>query len=369
MPTSRLWERTEVRFPADFTRLYQNGFSYYPSGMSGGGSGSLAGVSWNPNDALAPGGHPKGWQEEAIAKVRAEVQSRQRSRINNITGGASGRRAFQELEGGCDDCRGGSFHNEGAFVLAGKGKRIHGGVMRTLAGRQHVAKRLTQRVAEFNKRDAEQFDTPGFSEGGEPSAPPTEDGEVVIQLGEHLAALSDAMTSGVWDKDTTKEARGILSTLQKVGHLIPQNQITMVLRQVDGVISEIVRTAGAPYPGNAANTPLAQKEKGILRLVATILERAKTLLEDLSANSALAPGERKMRTGALRNTLQRQAEAQRLGRVRGVNAGYRAPALPPGRLPGLYAGAPPAGYRQVPGLRNAPALPPGYDLEALDLFL
>ena len=378
MPTSLPRRFPEVLFPADFTALYQGGFSYAGSPSArGGGSNNVAGVSWPPRDGLASEEdlHRKGRQEEAIRMVRAAVQSRQRSRLNAITGGMAGRRGYQEMEGGCGECggsglSGGSFQSEGGFPFAGYGKpkRLQGGVMRTLAGRQAVAKRLTERVAEFNQRDAETFETPGFSNGQQPRAPPNESGVVVEQLGEHLAALSDAMTTGVWDKDTTKEAKGILTALTKVGHLIPQNQITMILRQVEGVLAEIVRTAGAPYPGNAANTPLAQKEKGILRLVYTILERAKTVLDDLSANSNLATDERRMRIGALGQTLARQTEAQRLGRLGGPARGYRAAPVYPGQNAGIFPGGVPVGWQNARNVPNAPFLPPGYNANDLDLF-
>ena len=380
MPTSLPRRYAEVRFPTDFTAQYQGDFQYFPfstGSMSGGGSGSLAGVSWPPRDGLASPEDlvHKNRQSEAIAMVRAAVQSRQRSRINSTTGGHPSLAAYQGLEGGCGSCggemEGGSFANEGAFPFAGHGRprRIHGGVMRTLAGRQFIAKRLSQRVGELNQRDAESFDTPGWSSGQQPVSAPTEDGEVVVRLGEHLAALSDAMTTGVWDKEVAKEARGILSTLVAVGHQIPQNQLTMIQRQIEGALNTIVQTAGAPYPGNARNTPLAQKDKGILRLVYVQLERAKTVIDDLSRYSYLSSTERKMRTGALGQSLLRQAEAQRLGRLRGPNAGYRAPPIIPGQNAGIFPGGAPRGWAPAPNVPGAPPLPPGYEASDLDLFL
>lgn len=376
MPTSLPRRFPEVRFPAEFTSMYDGGFSYFDGGMSGGGSNNVAGVSWPPRDGLATVEdlHRKNRQEEALRQVRGMIQSRQRSRINATTGGHPTRGGYQEMEGGCGECggemNGGSFQSEGGFPFAGHGRprRLHGGVMRTLAGRQFVAKRLSQRVAELNQRDAETFETPGWSNGQQPSAGVSEDGEIVMKLGEHLAALSDAMTTGVWDKDTTKEAKGILSTLTAVGWKIPQNQLTIVLRQIDGALNEIVRAAGAPYPGNARNTPLAQKEKGILRLVYTLLERAKTVIDDLSQNSYLSPGERKSRIGALGQTLQRQTEAQRLGRLRGVNAGYRAPPVVAGQNAGIFPGGAPRGWAPVRNVPNAPPLPPDYEAGDLALF-
>lgn len=374
MPTSLPRRFAEVRFPADFTSMYDGGFQYFSGGAMGAGSNNVAGVSWPPRDGLASTEdlHRKNRQEESIRQVRGMIQSRQRSRINATTGGHPNLAAYQSIEGGCADCEmsGGGFRDEGAFPFAGHGRprRLHGGVMRTLAGRQFIAKRLSQRVSELNERDAETFDTPGFSNGQQPSAPISEDGEVVVKLGEHLAALSDAMTTGVWDKDTTKEAKGILSTLTSVGWQIPQNQLTMVLRQIDGALAEIVRTAGAPYPGNARNTPLAQKEKGILRLVYTLLERAKTVIDDLTKNSHLAPGERRSRIGALRQNIQRQTEAQRLGRLRGQNAGYRAPPVVAGQNAGIFPGGAPRGWAPVRNVPNAPPLPPDYEAADLGLF-
>ena len=384
MPTSLPRRFPEVRFPAEFTALYDNSFGWAPDFLSGSGASKggarpgaagmnpPVGVAWPPRDGLASAQDiwHKQKQEDAVRMVRGSIQARQSSRIAHTTGWNQSL-AHAEMEGGCGECgmAGGSFSNEGAQVLAGRGRRmLLGGVMRTLAGRQHVASRLSKRVEEFNNRDAETFETPFTTGAVPPKEQPTESAQVVVKLGEHLTALSDAMTSGVWDKDTTKEARGILSTLLSIGWAIPQNSLTMTLRQIETALAEIVRTIGAPYPGNAANTMLAQKEKGILRLVYTILERAKSVIEDLAQNSSLSPQERKMRLQALDSQLGIQAEAQRLGRTRGVNRGYRAQPVVAGQNQQIFPGGAPPGWQRVPGVLNAPPLPPGIDARDLALF-
>ena len=374
MPTSFPRRYPEVRFPADFTALYQGPFAYVPNGIGTvRGGNSAAGVSWPPNDGLQDMNDVwhKQKQEERIAQVRAGIQSRQRSRINAITGGHPNLALYQGMEtidshgysGGCGSCEGGSFGNEGAQVLAGRGRRMMGGVMRTLAGRQHVARRLTSRVGEFNAISQSNFQEP-WASSGQPAGIPTETGNVVIELGEHLTALSDAMTSGVWDKDTTKEARGILNTLLQSGWAIPQNQITMVLRQVTNALSGIQRIAGT------ANLPAQGKDKNILKLIYLILERCRVVLEDLSSVSDRSPEERKLRLDALVPTLGKFTEAQRVARMPGSirpglgARGVRPPPLASGDTQYVFPNQPvaPVGWRGIAGMPGNIPLPEGYDM-------
>ena len=288
--------------------------------------GALGG--WPPEDGFSDelDIEHKRRRQEALQQVRGAIESLQHSRLRQMTGGMR-QQVHAMMEGGCGTCDGGSMLTgvgtiEGAPVLAGRG--LHGGVMRTLAGRQHVARRLTSRISELNAVDAENWES-AWTPPEKTRPALTESDEGLILLGESLTALSDAMTSGVYDKDTTKEAKTILSILAQEGWSIPQNQITMVLRQIERTLSEIQANTSAPG--------LAAKDKNILRLIFTILERARTVLEALSANSDRSPEERKLAIGALRVPLSLQTEYQRMSRLSGTPSrpfGERAPPYVPG---------------------------------------
>lgn len=403
MPTSFPRLFPEVRFPYDFTQQYKGSFGYTPSFMDYAAEQAVGGArrtymedmdthvkpsrkvgfelvdiathvkpmkmstgilgGWPPEDGLASERDlvHKGRRTEALQMVRAAVKSREKSRINMITNNVG---IGNRLEGGCADCDGGAvgsgFRDEGAQVLAGKGRRLHGGVMRTLAGRQHVAGRLTARINEFNSRNVETFDSP-WPEQQQPRF--SETGDVMVELGEHLTALSDAMTSSVWDKDTTKEARGFLATLVKSGWAIPQNQITLILRQTIGVLSAMEQLAGSP-PG--ANDDI-RKDRRIMRLVFVIMERARLLLEGLSKNSMLSPEERRMYLAAQAQQLARTTEAQRLARAPN-RTGYSLEMKPEmGDVPRFLfpvQGVPASWRPKQAGIR----LPADYSAEELGLF-
>ena len=349
MPTSLPRRFPEVRFPAEFTALYDGPFQYFGGSRLIHGAGMSVGAlgGWPPEDGLADENDlfHKNHRREALQQVRGAIESRIHSRLRQMTGGSRQLR-HQTLEGGCDTCDGGSMligvgTIEGAPVLSGRG--LHGGVMRTLAGRQHVARRLTSRIGELNKVDNETWENSWVPPANRREAV-TEDEQQVVLLGEALAALSDAMTSGVWDKDTTKEAKTILSILAQEGHLIPSNQITLILRQLERTLSEL-----QAYTSTRGNS---DKDKRIIRLIFTILERARSVAETLSSNADRSVEERRMVIGALKVPLSLQTEYQRMSRLGGT------PLRPFGQPARPYR---PGDTRNVfpvpPGRR---VIPPGY---------
>jgi len=307
--------------------------------------GALGG--WPPDDGLANENDlfHKNHRREALQQVRGAIESLQHSRMRQMTGGGR-QKKHCDIEGGCNTCEGGSMligvgTIEGAPVLSGRG--LHGGVMRTLAGRQHVARRLTSRVNELNKVDNETWENSWTPPENRREAV-TEDEQKVVLLGEALAALSDAMTSGVWDKDTTKEAKVILSLLAQEGHLIPSNQITLILRQIERTLSEL-----QAYVSQTGNS---DKDKRIIRLIYTILERARTVAESLYSNADRSAEERRMVIGALKVPLSLQTEYQRMSRLGGT------PLRPFGRPARPYKAGDTRNVFPVPTGRRV--VPPGY---------
>lgn len=314
LPTSRLGTRLEVRFPYEFTQQYDMPPAFFGGGVAIGGKkmsvGALGG--WPADDGIATENDlfHKNHRAEALQQVRGSIIARENSRLRQLVGLAP---SYNLMAGGCDSCGGSMLTGvgtiEGAPVLAGSGGKMVGGVMRTLAGRQYVTSRLTKRIDEHNAVDAATFEENPWSKREE-QQPLSETGRVVVELGEHLAALSDAMTSGVFDKDTTSEAKDIVNTLVQSGWAIPQNQITMIMRQVIGALSEFQAYVSSPK--------LSAKDKNIIRLIFVLLERARELLKVLTKASSLSPVERKQALEAYSAVITSQsAEAQRRTRVRG----------------------------------------------------
>ena len=328
--------------------------------MSGRGMSVGALGGWPPEDGFADEHdiEHKNRRREALQQVRGAIESRIHSRWHQMTGGAKqGTHMLMENDyttrGGCGSCGGSMLTGvgtiEGAPVLSGRG--LHGGVMRTLAGRQHVARRLTSRISELNRVDAETWENSWIPpENRRP--PESESDEGLITLGESLAALSDAMTTGVWDKDTTKEAKTILSVLVQEGWSIPQNQLTKVLRQIERTLSELQAVAAStetPTTDNPRFGGLNLKDKNIVRLIFTILERARTVIETLAQNSDRSVEERRLAIGALRTPLSLQTEYQRMSRQPGTPArafGRRAAPYIPGNTRQVFPV--PAGRQRVP---------------------
>jgi hypothetical protein len=333
MPTSLPRRFMEVRFPADFVAQYTTPLSYFNEG-SRGGSAVMANPSTSSTPGFgiyAPGYMPEDgfetsnqiWHKQKALdranQVATQVRNLQIQRMNQMT-----HMPYSQMAGSGDEMCGGARYGgtpttiEGARVLAGRGLR--GGVMRTLAGHQYVEGRLKSRVNELNIRDAVagEIAMPQIPK----SQPASEDDNSVKSLGEFMDILDDSFTSGAIESDTVVAARGVLNNLLKVGWRIPQNLLTPLLRQVNEMLNNINQVSGATQQAYALN---AEKKKR-LRTVFLILERSRTVLEDLSQNSDLSPEERRMRLGALQGALQQQVQAQsaRIPRNRAV------PPLQPG---------------------------------------
>lgn len=324
MPTSLPRQFAEVRFPADFTALYDTPLSWFGRTGSygrGGSGGNPEGVEWPPVDGFATDNeiYHKQKAEDAVRQVARHVRNLQVQRINQITHMPYNQMAHTADEmayvDGFNQVRGGARYGgtpttiEGARVLAGRGLR--GGVMRTQAGRQHVQQRLTARVAELNARDAVAANEPP-----PPAVPnPTVDGErQVASIGEYLDILDDNFTSGAIDSEAVSAARGLLRAITAAGYRIPQNLITPMLRQVEEYLSIIESVAGATQQ---AFRPSAERGKR-LRMIFQVLERCRTVMEELSRVSDLSPQERQMATETLQAPLRQQVVEQRARKPRNL---------------------------------------------------
>jgi hypothetical protein len=87
MPTSDLWNRTEVRFPADFTALYATPLHYFGGAYYGGSGGNPEGLEWPPNDGFANDNDIFHKQKalEAVQRVADMIRTRQVQRMNQMT--------------------------------------------------------------------------------------------------------------------------------------------------------------------------------------------------------------------------------------------------------------------------------------------
>lgn len=325
MPTSPLWDRVEVRFPAEFTARYMTPLAFFgspPSIFSPMVGGATEGVEWPPRDGFANDNDlfHKQKQLEAVEEVARAVRNRQVQRINQMTHnpgmvmGAT-RDEMDYISGHSGVVQGSARYGgtpttiEGARVLAGRGLR--GGVMRTQAGRQHVVSRLQSRIGELNTREA-------LAQGVPPPAPAV--GEVsgnadeLEAIGEYLDILDDNFTSGAIDAEALSAARGLLKNVTKVGYMIPQNLITPILRQVIEMLSNVEAVANSQHPNFA---PRAERAKR-LRTIFQILERVRTALESLSAVSDLSTQERQMAMEASLPALHQEVSQQRARRPRNL---------------------------------------------------
>lgn len=374
MPTSPLWDRVEVRFPSEFTARYMTPLSYFgsPPSMFG---GAVDGVEWPPNDGFANDNDlfHKQKQLEAVEEVARAVRNRQVQRMNQMTHNSrevmcgthdemegaglfdvlktgatkllkskTGRNALLKYAPGMaskaygmvkgafnrgddevvvsrkrqgDDDRGGARYGgtpttiEGAPVLAGRGLR--GGVMRTLAGRQHVVKRLQSRVGELNAREA-------VSQGVPPPAPAVseirEDADEIEAISEFLDILDDNFTSGAIDAEAISAARGLLKTVTRLGYMIPQNLLTPLLRQVESMLSNIEAVANSTQQDFM---PSGERRKR-LRTIFQVLERVRTALEALSSVSDLSARERQMAMMATLPEIHQEVASQRARKPRSL---------------------------------------------------
>jgi len=371
MPTSFPRNYPEVRFPYDFTQLYDKPFAYYPSAHAHRGAGLRSATF----DGLSPNSinHRNKYMEEQ-AMVDERIRQKQVRRLNQLTANPGRVMAYTVLEegsgkGGCMSCepgdRGGARYGtadgqiEGAPVLAGRG--LLGGVMRTQAGRQFLQSRLTARIKDLNAIEAAKAGIEQVEE------PPTEqdltaDDEAVSALGEYLEIISDAMASANWSKDATDAARKFVSTLLKIGWRIPQNSITPMLREVSQYIAELRRYFLAGNVPGAFN--LSAEKLRQLRNTFLLMERARAVLEYLSTKSTLSPDERRMALNAFKPRLAKLVRAQQLYAAPGravppIPAGRPAPPVPAGRYAEIFpARAVPAWYRRNPAVPGRVLLEP-----------
>lgn len=312
MPTSPLWERVEVRFPAEFTARYMSPLAFFgaPPSIFG---GAVDGVEWPPNDGFANDNDlwHKDKERSANEEVARAVRNRQVQRINQMT--HSGR---VQLAGMRDALEGGGRYGgtpttiEGAPVLAGRGLR--GGVMRTQAGRQHVVSRLQSRVGELNQREAIAQQIPM------PPTPMPEAGmdgqEEIEAIGDFLDILDDNFTSGAIDAEALSAARGLLKNITSVGYLIPQNLITPTLRQVEEMLSNLEAISNSIQPNFGIRGERAKR----LRTIFQVLERVRSALEELSRVSDLSRVEREMAMEAGIQGRRQQVVQQRTRRPRNL---------------------------------------------------
>jgi len=323
MPTSFPRAFPEVRFPAEFTELYHTPLTWfgYPAigGVRGGSGGNPDGLEWPPVDGFANDNelYHKSKALEAVRQVAQHVRNLQVQRLNQVTGQPYWQMANtadeQAFLAGQSQVHGGARYGgtpttiEGAPVLSGRGLR--GGVMRTQAGRQHVAQRLSARVNELNTRDAVAANQPPpeLSRNA-----PMENASSIESIGEYLDILSDNFTSGAIDNEAVQAARGLLKNLTKSGFLIPQNLITPILRQVEHMLSSVEAVANSVTP---AFMPSAERSKR-LRTIFQVLERCRAVLDELSRSSDLSAPERRMALDALQGPLQQQVVAQEARRPR-----------------------------------------------------
>ena len=313
MPTSLPRRFMEIRFPAEFTAVYNTPEQWFSGGSSMAGGGGLLGQDghgmyspeWPPRDGLSQstnGDWHKQKHADALRQVAEKVRNLQISRMNQMT-----HQPYTQMVGAAEECCGGARYGgtpttiEGANVLSGRGLR--GGVMRTLAGREFVESRLKSRIRELNNIDA-------LAEGQELMPKPTmdrgEDEDVIASIGESMDALNDAFTSGGVESESVSQARNLLKALTEVGWKIPQNLITGVQRNVEEMLTTIQQVLGTANPNFVINS---EKKKRV-RTIFQILERCAMVMVELARVSDLSPQERKMALAALRPALTQQASSQ-----------------------------------------------------------
>lgn len=364
MPTSDLWNRTEVRFPADFTALYSTPLSYFGGAYFGGSGGNPEGLEWPPNDGFANDNDifHKSKALEAVQRVADMIRTRQVQRMNQMTHlpGTAVRNTAAEaayIDGDAGMAGSGRFSYspgtgtiEGAPVLAGRARPMRGGVMRTQAGLQHIRARLAARVGELDGIDAAATQQP-------PPAPPQgeqlEGADEVEAIGEYLDILDDNFTSGAIDTEALAAARGLLKNITKIGFRIPQNLITPILRQVDEMLSIIEAVANTPQSRNATQFKPAGDRAKRLRTIFQILERARTALTELSRVSDRSPQERQMALQTLQAPLQEEVRSQRVRKPRDVPRPVPLPAGQTGQVYPYRTQADRAAPPQVPPWRRA----------------
>jgi len=317
LPTSFPRRFPEVRFPFEFSELYGDASRMYfnDAPMTGGAHQKFG----NPfgGETVNTMYHARK-HEDSNRMVGAQIVTdrvKDFQQLTNAHNSAINRQINTEsVRGGCHTCedykdmRGGLMNMmspstiEGANVLAGRGMR--GGVMRTQAGAQYLQKRLTERISELDTVSSGVLGV-GEEDTGD-SDKITEDEDVLISLGEHLDNILDGVATGNIDSSTVNSSRAFLSGLLKTGWMIPSNQLVSVLRNVDETIQELQASLGNKAP----TYQLTADKKKVARQSLTVLERAKSVVDQLVKKSYLSPSERKMVLSSFRPKLKQQLQAQ-----------------------------------------------------------
>jgi hypothetical protein len=290
MPTSFPRSFPEVRFPYEFTALYDKPLSYfqdYSQGFVGKGVGA-------PFDGITDNTlYHRYKQDEMLRSVQGKILSESARRINQVTGQSNRQFTHQKLEanGELSGGVGGYPHStgtiEGAPVLAGRG--LCGGVMRTQAGKQFLQRRLTARIQELNRIGdlSQEFELPARDVNDY-----TEDDKDIMDVGEHLDAIVDVVNeSAKMGSDLVKESRDYVLALKKIGWRFGQNQLTLMLREVQTAINAVgdyvgIRAGNGGFRGAESNRNA--------KVVLTNLKRGQKLIEYLTTKSTLSPKERKL---------------------------------------------------------------------------
>lgn len=330
MPTSFPRAYPEVRFPEEFSILYNKPKQYYPDTVRGGSffTPLVAGDDENSRWHILK-------HQEAQAQVRAMIRDEQLRRINQVTGQTRRQLRHQMVEGGCMSCgydrtdRGGACdwdvmpkkpegdeafggvggfpHStgqiEGSPVLAGRGRRMLGGVMRTQAGQQFLKNRLSARV-----RDLDGIASNVLGADFKPKAEPiTEDDRALVSLGESLDIISDGVAVGNYDRSIVEAGRAFLNGLKTIGQRVPQNSITTLLRDLEELMGDILKT----YDTRRTDYALSAERKKFARQTYLVLEKARALLKYLTTKSTLSPAERKMALDNYRPETAKQSKSLR----------------------------------------------------------
>jgi hypothetical protein len=357
LPTSLPRHFTEVRFPYEFTELYNKPIKYFgestdgidPASVGNPFGGETVNTLWHEKKSASANYMAMARVQENHHKDKQMVTGQRNRQINAILRAG--------MRGGCGDCsknenmmRGGLMNMmspstiEGANVLAGSGLR--GGVMKTQAGHQYLLKRLTSRIAELDTSSADVNGVGSTNPTGE--SEPTPDDEIIMNLGESLDNIIEAVSTGYIDSSNLKDARSFLKSLLDGGWQIPSNQLVMLQRDLDDTVRELE----AALSNKAATYQLYPDRKRLVRTMLTTLERARTVVEDLVKKSNLSPKERKLAIGTLRPKLRQQLAAQLESQV-------------PGRLAGVPRDSAllnPADYLAEPNFENTYGIParPGW---------
>jgi hypothetical protein len=357
LPTSFPRHFREVRFPYEFTELYNKPVKYFgessggaaPSSVGNPFGGETVNSMWHDRKAANTDFMALSGVKENHKKDMQMVTGQRNRQIHSIL--QSG------MRGGCNDCskhedsmRGGLMNMmspstiEGANVLAGRG--LKGGTMRTQAGHQYLLRRLTARIAELDTTGNEVNGVGDSNPNGDTETTP--DDEIIMNLGEYLDNIIESVSTGNIDSSNVKDGRGFLKALLEGGWQIPSNQLVMLQRNLGETVQELQSALGNRAPTYA----LSSDRKKVTRTVLTTLERARSVVEELVNKSDLSPKERKMAVGALRPKLRQQLAAQLESQV-------------PGRLRGVPRdGEPlnPADYMAEPNFERTYAVParPGW---------